>query len=411
MEQLEPGECLGQPIYGRGGVLLLAPGVALKASYIEDLRGRGVTSLYIEDDDLADVAPPRVVSPQVHQQVSESVRGAFAAVAEAMASPDVLGGARALTDASAGSYGADVPLSATASHALKAVASNAKRPLAQVVQDIDLLLADTAGEAIVTGLGSLRSHDSYTFDHSVDVTAVGLLLARRARWPEWRLRLFAIGLLLHDIGKLCVDPDLLNKPGRLGDTELERMRQHPALGYRIIKETLPAVGPLPAQVAYQHHERQDGQGYPRGLRGSNRLGDGEGRHIHDFGALAAVADVYDALITDRPYRAGLPGDRVREMICSSAGTHLNTEAVALFEKTVAPFGVCTEVELYGGRWSGHVAVVTEVRPPQLDRPSVRVVRDPHGRRIEPYDVRLADEPDVRVRAVDPAADSRAERAA
>ena len=390
VEDLTPGDRLGQPIYGNSGTLLLAPGVSLKPSYISDLRTRGVQAIYVEDDDVADVAPPRAVGDKVRQQVTASMREAFTGVAEALTDADFTAAIQQPAD------------EASSDRALEPLADAVRKPLAGIVGDVGDLLSDTAGEEVINGLGSLRSHDSYTFDHSLDVAAVGLVLARRARWPETRLRQFAIGLLLHDIGKLFVDPGLLNKPGQLACGEVRRMRAHPTLGYRLIRKTLPGIGPLPALVAYQHHERQDGQGYPRKLRGTNGLGQKlKSQQIHDFGSLAAVADVYDALITDRPYRRGLPGDRVHAMIRRGAGTQLNREAVELFEQTVAPFAVCTEVFLHGGRFSGHTAVVTAVRATRLDRPDVRVLRNGSGERVEPFDVRLTDEPEVRVTAEEP----------
>ncbi|MEM6315783.1 MAG: HD domain-containing phosphohydrolase, partial [Planctomycetota bacterium] len=265
--------------------------------------------------------------------------------------------------------------------------------LQPVVESVDALLGDVGAavgdDAVLTGLGSLRTHDSYTFDHSMDVTILGLLLAKQAGWAPVRLRPFAVGLLLHDLGKIFVDPSVLNKPDKLDDAEFERMKSHPEIGYGMIRALLgDQLGPLPAQVAFQHHEKQDGTGYPRGLLGSNRLGEKQSGLIHDFGALAAVADVYDAIASDRPYRIGMPTDKAVRVVMDAAGTHLNEQAVRLFRETVAPYPTCSEIEILSGRWTGYRAVVTSTGGPTFRRPKVRLVSDPDGNPCPPKDLDL-----------------------
>jgi HD-GYP domain-containing protein (c-di-GMP phosphodiesterase class II) len=138
---------------------------------------------------------------------------------------------------------------------------------------------------------------------------MGLLLAKKLGWDKERLRAFGIGCILHDLGKIFVDKEILTKPGRLSDEEFEKMKAHPTMGYELVRTIAPTLNKLIAHVAYQHHERQDGSGYPRGLMGDNTLGENNPNMIHDFGSICAVADIYDAMASDRPYRHGWPPDR------------------------------------------------------------------------------------------------------
>jgi hypothetical protein len=284
---------------------------------------------------------------------------------------------------------------------------------------VDHLLGELDDRDVLIGLNSIKTHDDYTYQHSIDVAIVGSLLARRAGWNRRRMRDFAIGCILHDIGKVFVEQAILNKQGPLTAAEFERVKAHPTLGYELIKVSLPRLGSLVPQVAYQHHERQDGSGYPRGLKGNNKLGQGEGQGaapsssaaarggqrrrepgnpllIHDFGSLCAVADIYDALTAARPYRPGYSPDRVVDAISRMSGTHLNQEAVALFLSVVSPYPVCAEVRVLDGKYAGWVGVVASVPSHDLAHPVVRLLQDSTGKRVAPVEIDLAVERDIRI---------------
>jgi hypothetical protein len=177
------------------------------------------------------------------------------------------------------------------------------------------------------------------------------------------------------------------------------MKAHPTLGYELIRRIAPTMSYLIAHVAYQHHERQDGSGYPRGIEGDNTLGENNAKMIHDFGAVAAVADVYDAVASDRAYRQGWPPDRVVNLIREMSGTHLNDKVVRLFMQTVAPYPIATNVTVLNGRFKGYQGVVSDVNNRALDRPRVRLLYDPTGKRIDAKEIDLLVERDIAVESV------------
>jgi hypothetical protein len=152
-------------------------------------------------------------------------------------------------------------------------------------------------------------------------------------------------------------------------------------------------------VAYQHHERQDGSGYPRGLTGDNTLGENQPNVIHDFGAICAVADIYDAMASDRPYRPGWPPDRVVELIRSLSGTQLNSKVVDIFLRTVAPYPIGTSVGVLNGEHAGYEGVVADIDNKALARPTIRLLFDPSGERVDAIEVDLQQEGDVLVQSV------------
>ena len=220
-------------------------------------------------------------------------------------------------------------------------------------------------------LVDLAGADQYTHQHSIDVTALGLLLARgmfqRDGWIDFRgnrrfdgidaqLTTLGMGLLLHDIGKMAIPAEILLKPGPLTPEEWEIMRTHPAAGVELLRST--AVGPLVKSVVRDHHERWDGSGYARGI---------SQERISQHARIAAVADVYDAMTSERPYKRAAPADKAVKVIVGGAGKDFDPEVVETFRRTVLPHQVGCEIELPDGR----VGIVASVDP---NRPYVPLVR-------------------------------------
>ncbi|MDH3393065.1 MAG: HD-GYP domain-containing protein [Desulfobulbaceae bacterium] len=157
---------------------------------------------------------------------------------------------------------------------------------------VDFILAN---DKSILSLLNLGTHDYYTFSHCVNVAVFGLgLWIMIGRGEEFDLRDFALGCILHDVGKTLTPEQILKKPGRLDDQEFAEIKKHPQQGYALMKDALP---PIALDVILHHHERYCGKGYPDGLTGNE---------ISDHAKIAAIADVYDALTTNRPYGMARP---------------------------------------------------------------------------------------------------------
>ncbi|MGB9752537.1 MAG: histidine kinase [Roseiflexus castenholzii] len=181
-----------------------------------------------------------------------------------------------------------------------------------------------AYEATIRGWAhALDLRDQETEGHSRRVTELTVRLARAAGLSDEQIAHIRRGALLHDIGKLGVPDSILRKPGQLTEEEWAAMRQHPDYAYTMLSpiEYLRPVLDIP----YSHHERWDGTGYPRGLKGEQ---------IPLAARLFAVADVWDALQSDRPYRARWQREEALDYIRSQAGTHFDPDVVALFLKVI-----------------------------------------------------------------------------
>jgi putative nucleotidyltransferase with HDIG domain len=198
--------------------------------------------------------------------------------------------------------------------------------LATAFNSLSTTLKRQFSELEAFSLGSLaalaRAIDAkspWTSGHSERVTAVAVAIGAELGLPREEMSHLERGGLVHDIGKLATPPEILDKPGRLTPEEQAIMERHPMQGVRIL-EPIPAFAPLLPIVA-EHHERWDGKGYPRGLAGEA---------IARTARVLAVADVYDALRSDRPYRDGLPHRRVIDIIVSGAGSQFDPAAVEAF---------------------------------------------------------------------------------
>ncbi len=384
LANIETDSELGETIYGEGGQPLLQRGVKLSAKYLEKLARIGLRAVYVNDPDTSDIEAPEPVSPESRAKAVHNLSHSFEHVGQ-MCKDLRKSSVEEMQEHLRSERFADTLRSGTGVGALSA--------------DVDQFLDQLMNREILVGLNSIKTHDSYTFQHSIDVTIMAIVLAKKMGWDRSRLKSFAMGCFLHDIGKIFIDAEILNKPGRPTTQEFARIKMHPTLGFEVIKAMAPSIGPLAPQVAYQHHEKQDGSGYPRGLKGNQILGQNLPLQIHDFGAVSAVADIYDAMSSDRPYRAGWAPDRVVTMIRELAGTHLNRMGVEVFLQTVAPYPVCTDIRVTAGRYTGWKGIVAKVSRPSLNRPRVRLLFNPTGTRVNPLEIDLRQEVDCQIECV------------
>lgn len=384
LDSLEDGMVLGRGIYSEEGKLLLGRGVALDSFFIGRLRKLGMHSVFVRDEDTDDVIPPENIPDMVRGATLRHLRQLFGSFEEI---------AREIR-----TFSVSAIRDTVSSEKFQGIFRD-HPAVRKIFKDIEHIVGCLLGGEVTLGLNSLKTHDNYTFQHSIDVTVVSILIGRRIGLPAKRLQELGVGCLLHDIGKTFIPLEILNKPGKLTEDEFSRMKLHPHIGFEIVRG-VESIGILPPHVVFQHHERQDGSGYPRGLTGNNRLDiSDEPRTIHLYAGIAAVADVFDALSSDRPYRKALPPEEVVGVLRAKAGAELNREVVRTFLDVVPIYPVGNTVRIVRGKNLYHIGVVVRTNPDRLDRPVIRVLIDQNRRRIAPIEIDLAVEDDIEIASI------------
>ena len=231
-------------------------------------------------------------------------------------------------------------------------------------------LADaiTQNRTALVALTAMRNYDDYTFTHMVNVCILTMGQARALGIEGRLLREFGLSALMHDIGKVRTPKELLNKPDRLTDAEFVVMRQHTVNGAEILRRTpeMPILAPV---VAFEHHLRVDGTGYPEGVS----------RHALNLAtALCSISDVYDAMRSHRAYQQAHPTDRILAVLQRNDGSQFDQHLVRRFVQLLGIYPPGNLVRLS----TGEVGVVLRVHAPDPYRPRIRVLFDAKGQRLD-----------------------------
>jgi len=226
-------------------------------------------------------------------------------------------------------------------------------------------------------LTALKSYDNYTFTHMVNVSILTMGQARGLGVDGPLLREFGMAALMHDLGKVQTPLEVLNKPDKLTDAEFAIMKRHTVDGAEMLRRT-PDIPTLAPVVAFEHHLRLDGSGYPDGVKRPT---------LNICTMLCSIADVYDAMRSQRRYQQSFPTERILAVLKRSDGQQFDQHLVRRFVQLIGIYPPGNMVRLD----TGEIAVVVKAYAPDPYRPQVRVLFDRTGSRLDlPYDVNLWD---------------------
>lgn len=339
------GEILARPIVNASGQVLLAAGVELTRPLIESLLVHGVTRVAVRDWLLDDVEIDDAICEETRARATRHI-------------------ARVMRMAAAGQP-ADIK---------------------QLEVSVRAIVSELgASENVWLSLSALRYHDDYTSVHSVNVCILSVLMAMELGYQRAELVELGLGAMLHDLGKIRIPREILGKQGPLKGEEWKKVQAHPWEGYNLLVRHV-GVSYVAAHAALDHHERWNGTGYPRGL---------EGKVIPLIGRIVAIADVYDAITTDRAYRRRIPSHLALQHLLAKVGVLYDSRLVESFCRRVVPYPVGTVVRLD----TGVLAVVVAHNPRDGWRPRVRVLSDPGLQPAPPQEIELADFPDLGIAEV------------
>lgn len=321
--KLKPNMIVGRDIYNAAGSCLLRKGTKLTTQYLAHLRRLKIVAVYIAPANF------KFTAPAVNDIIQENTRvKAIKNVYELFENYHLY---QSLDTQD---------LSSTVKNILQNLISN-KNNLVQV--------------------NDIRLYDDYTFGHSVNVSALTTMIGTLLQYPVDKLKELALGALLHDIGKVMLPLSLINKPTKLSSKEIESIQTHPTLGYEILDkcENLP---PCVKYIALQHHEKFLGGGYPSGIAGDE---------ISEYARIVTIADVYDALLADRPYKKAYTPSLAFKLMTQSMRSFFDEPLLRLFFDHVAIYPVGSVLKLS----NGYYGLVTHVEIGHTQTPQLQLIAD------------------------------------
>lgn len=315
VNDLVPGQVVGERIYDTSrDYLLLSEGVALDEKMIWRLKERRVSAIQVTD---AFITPEEVALENSKAETVERLS----------------------------SFVDDFYHHGTTS-------------LEMLNQALDEIISQLAADnTIMVYLHRISEHANHVLEHSVDVAIYAALIGLGCGLSRDDITLLGMGALLHDIGKLGVDRQLLNKPSVLSENEFALIKKHPEFGYQQLKR-IESLDERARRVSLEHHERLDGLGYPNGLRGDR---------IHFYSRIVAICDVYDALTMERAYKKAYRPDQAAQMLKAASNLDKNLIEILLSRLVIYPVG--TKVRLSNGA----IGVVIKTQMPHNPNPLVKLL--------------------------------------
>lgn len=332
LEMLDSNMTLAKDIMNRG-TLILRRGVRGLDRYAGKLNDLGIRYIYVEDNIGKDIAVPDVISDDTRKM-----------------SKNIL------------------------MKTMTSLINNETLHMNDLYESIERIIYDIRNDEIKQSLSDIRTIDEYTFSHSISTTVYALLIGKSLHYNMKQLEDLALGTILHDIGKILIDSNILYKKETLTYTELQYVRRHVAEGYKYVmgRREIPEAS---KQIVLCHHERLDGSGYP------NKLVKNQ---IDEYSKIAGIADVYDALISDRCYRKKWKRNNAFKFLMENSDTKFDAELVQQFMKNIAVYPNGSMVRMSDGR----IALIKEQNNNMPLRPVVKVIANKWGRIIPKEDVDL-----------------------
>ncbi|WP_067844104.1 HD-GYP domain-containing protein [Amphibacillus sediminis] len=346
---LSEGVELAKPIYNDKGKILIQKNIILTKAMIKRLIELNVSYVYIKDDLSDDIVIHSPIPEELKIESIQMIKSIFDSYKD--------------KDFKNQSFLID-----KSSEKMATLIDNMMRQIQQ-------------NEEAISILSDIFICDDYLFHHSVNVSIYSIALANQLQWSRKQIQQLGLGAILHDVGKVFLPDEILKKAGKLTDQEFEMMKTHTELGFEFLRSS-SEIPLLVAHCAYQHHERLNGSGYPRGIINDE---------IHAFGKVLGIADVFDAMTTDRVYRKAMLPHEALETLYAGSGTLFDAEMVRLFRSSIAVYPNGVTVQLSDNRH----AIVIRQNNAMYNRPVVRVISE-GGQSVPPYDLDLNKHLDVMI---------------
>jgi len=333
---LREGMRVARSLYGRNSEKLLVAGHVLTRKNISSIQRKGYPGLYIEDDVSRDIEIITTISDELRIETAKGIRRLFTEIGET---------------------------------------KNPRGRINNIKQLVGCIIDELLeNKDIMVNMIDLKCFDNYTYMHSVNVAVLSIVTGIAVGLDRDTLSQLGLSAILHDIGKVFVNKKIINKPDALTDKEFEAVKKHSEYGYKYTKEQFRLSPRITAGIL-DHHEKYNGTGYPKGKSGNM---------ISQFGRIITVADIYDALTSERPYRKAQSPSEAMEYVLGGVESIFDPRMATVFIRKIAPYPVGTTVRLS----NGYTAIVIENYEEVCLRPKVRVIKN-GDQDVPPFDINLA----------------------
>jgi HD-GYP domain-containing protein (c-di-GMP phosphodiesterase class II) len=369
---------LGESLFLPTGELLLAAGYRLKDRYRKRLKELGFYSVLINVEGAESVIPETIISAHIQREMAVSLNSTTQNIKESL------------------------PVRQQGIRAIQRMIKDNKQYLNKYILNSGVLRAlehfideILSQPSMVLNVSVLSKSPGDLFTHAINVMVTALCLGRKFRFSYDEMKQLGIGAINYDLGLVAVPEAILEKQGDLTEEEYRIYEQHTVFGYIMLSQN-PSIPPTSSAVALQHHEHQDGTGFPRGIKGENRppLKDFSRKNvIHRFAEIVAVADTYDMLITGRSGRG--PKNTVQDAlkkIIQMGGARLNSEIVKTLVSIVPVYPVGARIRIINApvpQLVGYNGVVAKDNPDYLEQPQIILYETRNHSRVSPVLIDLA----------------------
>jgi putative nucleotidyltransferase with HDIG domain len=358
LDTCESGIKLGKSIYNEKGRVLLSEGTELTDGLIKKLRKYNVSTIYIEDEASEGIEIVEAIPEELRGEAVNKITEGFKTITELSSSKSNIQGMMK--------------------------SERAVRSFQKIFKDI--LSCLTGNRNALNLLATTKIHENYVYNHCLNVSIYACQLGIENGLPLRNIEEIGLGAMLHDLGKVYIPLEILNKPGKLTEEEFEQVKSHCELGFEILRK-LHEI-PLPvAHCALQHHERIDGLGYPRGLKDNE---------IHKYAKILSVVDVFDAITSTRAYRAAMLPHKAVEILYAGNGTQFDSKQVQLFKDCIAIYPQGLTVKLNDGR----TGIVSKYNFGVVGRPEIRIIRDEQNNQVKYYEIDLSAKENLAVEIIE-----------
>lgn len=320
---LKPGMIMGKDLYSDDNELMLSKGKMLSETEIRRIRILKYPGIYIQDDISSEIEVKSAINSSLKNKTVKVLKQFFNHVKNGEDKRSII------------------------------EFNRIKELVNKIVDEI------SADKNTTINMLDLKVFDDYTYYHCVNVAVISIILGVAAQYPTNSLYKLGIGALLHDIGKVFLSKEIIDKKGKLTQVEFEEIKKHCIYGSRYLRDRWEV--PYESNVAVlTHHERFDGSGYPHNLRQEK---------IPEFGRIITIADVFDALTSDRPYREAMQPSEAMEYIMGGSGVMFDPVFVNIFTRRIAAYPVGTCVELSNGL----IGIIVENYECPCMRPKIKIL--------------------------------------